>query len=95
VPEGADRKDGENVFRRACCNRTRSNGFKLREGRFRLDKMKKFFTMRVVKPWHRFPREAVEAPSLETFQARLDEALSNLVWVEMALLTAGAGLEDL
>jgi len=45
----AYRKGGENLFSRACCNRTRSNGFKLREGRFRLDLRKKFFTMRVVK----------------------------------------------
>ena len=32
--KGAYRKEGENIFNRACCNRTRSNGFKLREGRF-------------------------------------------------------------
>ena len=49
------------------------------EGRFRLDIMKKFFTMRVVKYWHRLPREVVDAPSLGTFKARLDGALSNLV----------------
>ncbi|KFR14718.1 hypothetical protein N306_12925, partial [Opisthocomus hoazin] len=55
------------------------NGFKLREGRFRLDIRRKFFTMRVVKHWNRLPRAAVEAPSLETFKARLDGALSNLV----------------
>ncbi|KFR17824.1 hypothetical protein N306_11535, partial [Opisthocomus hoazin] len=55
------------------------NGFKLREGRFILDKRKKFFTIRVVKHWNRLPREAVETPSLETFKARLDRALSNLV----------------
>ncbi|KFR13887.1 hypothetical protein N306_00439, partial [Opisthocomus hoazin] len=55
------------------------NGFKLREGRFRLDIRKKFFTLKVVKQWNRLPREAVEAPSLETFKARLDGALSNLV----------------
>jgi len=41
----------------------------------------------VVKHWHRLPREVVEAQ--ETFQARLDGALSNLVWVKMSLLTAG------
>jgi len=79
VPGGADRKDGENIFSRACCDRRRSNGFKLREGRFRLGVRKTFFTMRVVKPWPRLPRELVEAPSLGTFKARLDRALSHLV----------------
>ncbi|KFZ48637.1 hypothetical protein N321_02507, partial [Antrostomus carolinensis] len=55
------------------------NGFKLKEGRFRLDIRKKFFTVRVVRHWNRLPKEAVDAPSLEVFQARLDEALSSLV----------------
>jgi len=35
--------------------------------------------MGVVKHWNRFPRETVDAPSLETFQVRLDGALSNLI----------------
>ncbi|KFQ64426.1 hypothetical protein N334_05456, partial [Pelecanus crispus] len=54
------------------------NGFKLKKNRFRLDIRKKLFTMRVVRHWHRLPREVVEAPSLETSQARLDGALSTL-----------------
>ncbi|KFU84646.1 hypothetical protein M959_03811, partial [Chaetura pelagica] len=55
------------------------NGSKLEEGRFRLNIRRKFFTVRVVRHWHRLPREVVGAPSLEVFKARLDGALSNLI----------------
>jgi len=43
----------------------------------------------VVEPWHRLPREVGDAPSLETLKARLDGALSSLIWVKMSLLMAG------
>jgi len=75
-----------------CSDRTRGNGSKLKEGRFRSDMRKKFFPMRVVKHWPRLPREAVAAPSLAGFKARLDGALSTLGWWKMSLLMAG-GLE--
>ncbi|KFO70381.1 hypothetical protein N303_00884, partial [Cuculus canorus] len=45
------------------------NGYKLERGRFRLNIRKNFFPMRVVRDWHRLPREAVDAPSLEVFKA--------------------------
>ncbi|KFW00980.1 hypothetical protein N326_11494, partial [Eurypyga helias] len=54
------------------------NGFKLKVGRFRLDIRKKFFLERAVSHWHSLPREAVDAPSLEVFKAKLDGALKNL-----------------
>ncbi|KFO87729.1 hypothetical protein N320_00826, partial [Buceros rhinoceros silvestris] len=55
------------------------NGFKPKNGRFRLAVRKKFFTLKVVRHWHRLPREVVDAPSLQVFKARLDGALSNLL----------------
>jgi len=45
-----------------------------------LDIRRNFFTQRVVKHWNRLPKEAVDAPSLEAFKARLDVALGSLVW---------------
>ena len=43
-----------------------------------MDVRGKFLTNRVVRCWHRLPRELVGAPSLEVFKARLDGALGSL-----------------
>jgi len=75
----AYKKAGEGLSSRVFSDRKRGNGFKLEEGRFRLAVRKEFFTMRMVKLWNMLPREALDAPSLTVFKARLDGALSNVV----------------
>jgi len=77
--KGAYKTDGDRLFSRICCDRARGNDFKLKEGRFKLEVRKKFFTMRVMKHGNRLPGEVVDAPSLDTFKARLHGAPSNLV----------------
>ena len=73
------KKEGDRLFIRVCCDRTRGNGFKLKKGRFRFNVRQTSFTISMLGHWNSLSRDVVDTPSLETFKVRLDQALSNLI----------------
>ena len=70
--KGDKKKEGGRFFSSVCSDRTKRNDFKLKERRFRLDNMKMFSTISVVRPWNRLPGGVVDSLSLKTFKVRLE-----------------------
>jgi len=90
--QGGCQEDGTRLFSVVPSDRTRDNGHKLKQRKLQLKMRKNFFPLRVMEPWPRLPRQAVESPSLEILKTYLDKVLCSLLWV--TLLRQGVGLGD-
>ena len=78
--KGCHTEEGQDLFLILPECRTRNNGLKLQEARFRLDIRKNFLTVRVVQQWNQLLREVVgSSPTLEAFKMQLDSHLSGML----------------
>ena len=64
---------------KSATDRMRGDGLESQQGRFRLDIRNSFFSERMVRQWHRQPREVVGSPSLEGFRSYGDVAPRDVV----------------
>lgn len=74
---GEHEDKGAKLFSVLHADRTSGNGQNLQHMKYHLTTCKNFSTVRVVKHWSRFPRQAVESPSLHIFKTQQHMVLSN------------------
>jgi len=88
VTHGGFHLDWNNQFN---SDRTRENGFEVKDGRCRLDIRNKYLAQRVMRFWHMLPKEVGDTPSLEMFKARMDGDLGSLIWWRQPAHAMGVG----
>ena len=77
--KGCHTAEGQDLFSITPECRTRNNGLKLQEARFRLNIRKNFLTVRAVQQWNQLSQELVNAPTLEAFKKHLDNHLADML----------------
>ena len=77
---GSSRGGGADLLSLVTSGRTRGNGMKLPQGKFKMDSRKMFFTGKVVSHWNRVPSEVVMALSLSEFKEHLHDDLSHMIY---------------
>lgn len=79
VPNGAS-EDGASLLSASPEERTRTDGWKLRESGFWLIVRRNFLTARVAQEWNYGLRRWVASPSLEVSKQKVDRHLSGMLW---------------
>ena len=75
-------------------DRRKQSSFKLKEGRFRLDTRKNFFTQRMARPWHSYP-EKLWYPIPGGIQDQVGWGLGSLSWWGTACQNRGWELDEI